>query len=548
VKELREKAESYRKRVQGTHFSRDHLNQILSDSNCCWDVSSTTSSEGTISSNIRALDLAGDLTSHKTPQKHPPPKPEEKKGALEEQPPQSTTGKLALPEVDTMPVRRKLAWDAESTTEDPQEQPTGDGEQERGKDKQIYVRELEKPDTQDKPKADSMKEGSESSSVTSGNGGRLPTPKLRELGIQRTHHDLTTPAVGGAVLVSPSKVKPSVPEQRKRASSQDGLDTLKKDLTKKGPHRVVSLLTSPAAGLKTVDPLPLREDCDASVSRFAEATLPVSKVPEHQTHTPGQPSTPCVLPYWHPSSRIQGCLRDPEFQHSAILVVAQCGCGRRGQCGRDELSSTKTDLATAAGEYQIWFFFLGYQLFTFELSVMACLQKSTSFSLMGTLAVSCLLLIALWAQEAEALPINSHCKLDVSNFQRPYFTNRTFMLAEEASLADNNTDVRLIGDELFRGVKMQDRCYLMKEVLNFTLEEVLSPQSDRFQPLMQEVVSFLTKLSNQLSLCHISGDGRRIQKNVQTMKKTVEEITCHSKVTPNTYTEASGISGYDEET
>lgn len=32
--------------------------------------------------------------------------------------------------------------------------------------------------------------------------------------------------------MSPSKVKPSAPEQRKRASSQDGLDTLKKDLTK----------------------------------------------------------------------------------------------------------------------------------------------------------------------------------------------------------------------------------------------------------------------------------------------------------------------------
>lgn len=38
---------------------------------------------------------------------------------------------------------------------------------------------------------------SDSSSVSSVKGGRLPTPKLRELGgIQRTHHDLTTPAVG----------------------------------------------------------------------------------------------------------------------------------------------------------------------------------------------------------------------------------------------------------------------------------------------------------------------------------------------------------------
>jgi hypothetical protein len=41
----------------------------------------------------------------------------------------------------------------------------------------------------------------------------------------------------------------------------------------------------------------------------------------------------------------------------------------------------------------------------------------------------------------------------------------------------------------------------MKQVLNFTLEDVLLPQSDRFQPYMQEVVPFLTKLSNQLSSC-----------------------------------------------
>ncbi|XP_032974418.1 nuclear protein MDM1 isoform X3 [Rhinolophus ferrumequinum] len=215
VKELREMAEFYRKRLQGTHFSRDHLNQILSDNNRCWDVSSTTSSEGTISSNIRALDLAG----------------------------------------------------------------------------------------------------SDSSSVSSVKGGRLPTPKLRELGgIQRTHHDLTTPAVGGAVLVSP-KVKPPAPEQRKRMPSQDVLETSKGDFKKK-EGRAVALLTSPAAGIKTLDPLPLREDSDINISRFAEAN-PGSKSPEHPANTPGQsPSPPSAPSYWHPSRRIQGSLKDPEFQHN----------------------------------------------------------------------------------------------------------------------------------------------------------------------------------------------------------------------------------------
>lgn len=50
-------------------------------------------------------------------------------------------------------------------------------------------------------------------------------------------------------------------------------------------------------------------------------------------------------------------------------------------------------------------------------------------------------------------------------------------------------------------LQMRERCYLMKQVLNFTLEEVLLPQSDRFQPLMQEVVPFLARLSNKLRHC-----------------------------------------------
>ncbi|XP_054951852.1 nuclear protein MDM1 isoform X6 [Pan paniscus] len=322
VKELREKAEFYRKRVQGTHFSRDHLNQILSDSNCCWDVSSTTSSEGTVSSNIRALDLAGDPTSHKTLQKCPSTEPEEKGNIVEEQPQKNTTEKLGV-SAPTIPVRRRLAWDTENTSEDVQKQP-GEKEEEdddeeegdRKTGKQAFMGEQEKSDVHEKSKADKMKEGSDSS-VSSEKGGRLPTPKLRELGgIQRTHHDLTTPAVGGAVLVSPSRMKPPAPEQRKRMTSQDCLETSKNDFTKK-EGRAVSLLTSPAAGIKTVDPLPLREDSEDNIHKFAEATLPVSKIPKYPTNPPGQlPSPPHVPSYWHPSRRIQGSLRDPEFQHN----------------------------------------------------------------------------------------------------------------------------------------------------------------------------------------------------------------------------------------
>ncbi|XP_048215975.1 nuclear protein MDM1 isoform X3 [Perognathus longimembris pacificus] len=322
VKELREKAEFYRKRVQGTHFSRDHLNQILSDNNRCWDVSSTTSSEGTVSSNIRALDLARDPTSHKTLQKNSEErnrkKPEEKRAILEEQLQQNATEKLDLSNAPTMPVGGRLAWNAESTNEDGQKQLSRQPEEEPGKDKQMCMGELEKLDVPEKSEAHKIKEGSDISSVSSsGKGGRLPTPKLRELGgIQRTHHDLTTPAVGGAVLVSPSKGKPPFPEQRKRMFCQDGLETSKNVFTKKGSH-AKSRLTSPTAGIKTVDPLPLREDLESTNPKFTEATLPVSNIPEYSANTPGQsPSPPQAASYWHPSRRIQGSLRHPEFQHN----------------------------------------------------------------------------------------------------------------------------------------------------------------------------------------------------------------------------------------
>ncbi|XP_024592863.1 interleukin-22 [Neophocaena asiaeorientalis asiaeorientalis] len=155
---------------------------------------------------------------------------------------------------------------------------------------------------------------------------------------------------------------------------------------------------------------------------------------------------------------------------------------------------------------------------------MAARQKSMSSSLMGTLVASCLLHMALWVQGGAAVPIVSQCRLDRANFQQPYITNRTFALAHEASLADNNTDVRLIGTKLFQGVKMMERCCMLKQVLNFILEEVLLPQSNRFKPYMQEVVPFLARLNKKLGQCHMECDNQNIQRNVQNLKDTVKKL------------------------
>ncbi|XP_060049351.1 interleukin-22 [Erinaceus europaeus] len=94
----------------------------------------------------------------------------------------------------------------------------------------------------------------------------------------------------------------------------------------------------------------------------------------------------------------------------------------------------------------------------------------------------------------------------------------------KASMADNNTDVRLIGENLYHGVNISERCYLMKQVLNFTLEEVLFPQQDKFQPYMQEVVPFFARLNNMLRQCHSKSDAQQIQRNVQELQDTVRKL------------------------
>ncbi|XP_074082183.1 nuclear protein MDM1-like isoform X2 [Macrotis lagotis] len=338
VKELREKAESYRKRILGTHFSRDHLNQILSDNNCVWDVSSVSSSEGTISNNIRALDLAGIPTGHKTLQSHDSPKKAEGP-SLTTRCQKDSTEKLGVLNAPTFPVRRKLAWGEGSAGDQIHNCERRMEEEKNEKNKSDFVEEAKEIEEKDSDaKRDRIQEGetaslpsasadlSDSSSVSSGKGGRLPTPKLKELGgAPRTHHDLTTPTIGGAVLVSPSKVKSSFPEHREKKPSPDFLgETSKSNSNRKelGPR---PLLTPLAAGLKTMDPLPLRDEIEVSISK-PEVVPTGQKLPEHSIKVPVLGPRPLGAPsYWNPSCRIQGALRNAEFQHNGNLESPRTG-------------------------------------------------------------------------------------------------------------------------------------------------------------------------------------------------------------------------------
>ncbi|NXP29468.1 MDM1 protein, partial [Scytalopus superciliaris] len=322
VRELRERAKAYRQQVEGTHFSRYHFNQILSDNNSLWDVSSTSSSEEGISNNIRALDLAGVSEKEAVSSPQGLQQPDSR-----EQPHEDSTGKKDMSDALTLPVKRRLVWDKQEGTEERENCQSTDEEEKQDEQASAVAQQLE-VNSKD-AKEDKKIEGENAlelntsatvsdASVSSRTGGRLPTPKLRALGgTQRTHRDRTTPAVEGTVLVSPPKFKSSSSPQRRRDVGTD--PAKRRSFQPDVKMKAVSLFNSPPAGLGTVDPLPLRQD--QWPNRVADEQVPLASA--HQDHSLAtsvlKSAKSSSLPCWSPSHRIQGTLKDPEFQHNGNL-------------------------------------------------------------------------------------------------------------------------------------------------------------------------------------------------------------------------------------
>ncbi|XP_051974615.1 nuclear protein MDM1 isoform X2 [Xyrauchen texanus] len=335
VQELREKAEAYRKRAWGTHFSREHLNQIMSDHNWMWEASSGTSSTSStviegcrrMSSSpiIEALDLAraGSVIGSSSPG------PSASVAASR----RSSAGVVGLPEAQTLPVRRKLAWNEE----------TGSGERDEA---EMDLREeliVEKNERDPKDGHENTSENgnfkerngrlqvleTESSSVVGAsghfiNGGRLPTLQLKTMQAdQRTHRDRTTPSTGGALLVSPVKLKKSSRRVRRSEPPLGKPHSPYKLITDGSPQQAHSKNengslphSSPAAGLTTVDPHLMRAD-DWSEEEAEYSTNPRQAKPS-QKHETSYLTKAVVSP---PANRIQGTMRNPEFQHNGNLGI-----------------------------------------------------------------------------------------------------------------------------------------------------------------------------------------------------------------------------------
>ncbi|KAM9328416.1 nuclear protein MDM1, partial [Pholidichthys leucotaenia] len=273
ARELRQMALLYRHRAWGTNFSRDHLSQLLSEHNTLWEPTDSTDSP----------------TDPPTPQltSDPPLEPDNRSPFFVEPLDLASNSSKQSSAVGSGEIRSKKK--IQTNPGSPAAPHTAWGEEEE-EEEEKHTDEYE---------------------------GRLPTPRLKVRPVQRTHHDRTTPATGGAILVGKLKTVDETSPSKQRCgsaiSSTAGSDT--------GIVASVKPKESWSKNSPTPDHKP--------------APSPQSKpVKLNQTAASLAAPPPPVL---HPQHGIQGTLRDPEFQHNGELGLRfrelQCS---GGGCGTDE--------------------------------------------------------------------------------------------------------------------------------------------------------------------------------------------------------------------
>ncbi|XP_038565216.1 nuclear protein MDM1 isoform X3 [Micropterus salmoides] len=292
VKELRQKALSYRRRAWGANFCRDHMSQLLSEHNALWEPTETT-------------DSATDPPSPRLASDHDPDN-------------RSTSCVEALDlasRSSNSSKRSSVAGSAEITR--------------TNKNTQIKAQTPPSPPAE-RHTAWGEEEEEEEEENTHEEEGRLPTPRLKMLPVQRTHHDLTTPATGGAILVGKLKSSDESSPFKQRCGSA----------------------VSMAAGAETALDVPVKRkeawsennsphtpSSGPSPDHKPAASPPSKPIRTKQTPPPAVAPPPLVPP---PPHCIQGTLRHPDFQHNGELGLRfrerQCSGGGCGSDDDDRLS------------------------------------------------------------------------------------------------------------------------------------------------------------------------------------------------------------------
>ncbi|NXV85719.1 IL22 protein, partial [Calonectris borealis] len=116
------------------------------------------------------------------------------------------------------------------------------------------------------------------------------------------------------------------------------------------------------------------------------------------------------------------------------------------------------------------------------------------------------------------------CRLRQINFQQPYIRNRTYTLAKMARVSDQDTDNRLIGQQLYLNIKENNRCYMMKRIVEIVVKDVLLTEAKDQYPYVEEVAQFLASLTSELSRCKFSVHREHIEKNLEEMKSKMKQL------------------------
>ncbi|XP_060067868.1 nuclear protein MDM1-like [Ylistrum balloti] len=225
VIELRRKAQEYRKRAQGTHFSREHAVQLMAQQAEAWDVQSSVRSGH---STLSALSLETGSA---------------RNGASRRDSARATMAsdeQVQEQDLETEAGVAKLAWQGN-----------------QDEDESVIA-----PST---------------STVEETDGGRVPTPKWQQkLSSKRSgarHHlDLTTPAVGGAILTSPPQK--TRPRGRKAVSRSQPISL--QDLEDDDAAPVEEVVRKPIAGQTYTKPV--------DVSKGPIDPTPTFGMPSRDTH------------------------------------------------------------------------------------------------------------------------------------------------------------------------------------------------------------------------------------------------------------------------
>ncbi|KFQ13536.1 Interleukin-22 [Leptosomus discolor] len=137
-----------------------------------------------------------------------------------------------------------------------------------------------------------------------------------------------------------------------------------------------------------------------------------------------------------------------------------------------------------------------------------------------------LLLTSPLPPKGEGVASTAHqaCRLRKINFQQPYIRNRTYTLAKMVQVSDQDTDNRLIGQHLYVNIKEDNRCYMMKRIVEIVVQDVLLTKAKDQYPYVEEVAQFLASLTSELSRCKFSGHREHMEKNLEEMKSKMKQL------------------------